>query len=122
MKKETIPGEAGAPFAKAVKSNDFLFVSGNVGLDPETGEVARGDIGAQTRQTLENLKAVVESLGSSLDDAVKVQVYLVNIDDFPGMNEVYKEYFPEPPARTTVGINALARPEFLIEIDLITAL
>lgn len=122
MKKETIPGEAGAPFAKAVKSNGFLFVSGNVGLDPETGEVARGDIGAQTRQTLENLKAVVESLGSSLDDAVKVQVYLVNIDDFPGMNEVYKEYFPEPPARTTVGINALARPEFLIEIDLITAL
>lgn len=122
MKKETIPGEAGAPFAKAVKSNGFLFVSGNVGLDPEKGEVARGDIGAQTRQTLENLKAVVESLGSSLDDAVKVQVYLVNIDDFPGMNEVYKEYFPEPPARTTVGINALARPEFLIEIDLITAL
>lgn len=122
MKKETIPGEAGAPFAKAVKSNGFLFVSGNVGLDPEKGEVARGDIGAQTRQTLENLKAVVESLGSSLDDAVKVQVYLVNIDDFPGMNEVYKEFFPEPPARTTVGINALARPEFLIEIDLITAL
>lgn len=122
MKKETIPGEPGAPFAKAVKSNGFLFVSGNVGLDPETGSVVEGDIRAQTRQTLENLKAVVESLGSSLDDAVKVQVYLVNIDDFPGMNEVYKEYFPEPPARTTVGINALARPEFLIEIDVITAL
>lgn len=122
MKKETIPGEAGAPFAKAVKSNGFLFVSGNVGLDPETGAVAEGDIRAQTRQTLENLKAVVESLGSSLDDAVKVQVYLVNIDDFPGMNEVYKEYFTEPPARTTVGINALARPEFLVEIDVITAL
>lgn len=122
MKKETIPGEPGAPFAKAVKSNGFLFVSGNVGLDPETGTVAEGDIRTQTRQTLENLKAVVESLGSSLDDAVKVQVYLVNIDDFPGMNEVYKQYFAEPPARTTVGINALARPEFLIEIDVITAL
>lgn len=122
MKKETIRGEAGAPFAKAVKSNGFLFVSGNVGLEPEMGTVVEGDIGAQTRQTLENLKAVVESLGSSLDDAVKVQVYLVNIDDFPGMNEVYKQYFPEPPARTTVGINALARPEYLIEIDVITAL
>lgn len=122
MKKETIPAEPGAPYARAVKSNGFLFVSGNVGLDPETGSVVEGDIRAQTRQTLENLKAVVESLGSSLDDAVKVQVYLIDIDDFPDMNEVYKEYFPEPPARTTVGISALARPEYLIEIDIITAL
>jgi 2-iminobutanoate/2-iminopropanoate deaminase len=122
MKKETILGRPGAPYAKAVKSNGFLFVSGNVGVNPETGQVPEGGIGPQTRQVLDNLKATVESLGCSFDDVVKVNVYLVDIEDFAQMNEVYKEYFSEPPTRTTVGINALARPEFLIEIDLMAAL
>lgn len=122
MKKETILGKPGAPYAKAVKANGFLFVSGTVGVNPETGQVPEGGIKPQTRQTLENIKATVESLGSSLADAVKVNVYLTNVADFPGMNEVYKEYFPEPPTRTTVGINELARPEFLVEIDIIAVL
>ncbi len=122
MKKETILGKPGASYAKAVKSNGFLFVSGNVAVDPETGQVPQGGIKPQTRQVLENLKATVESLGCSFDDVVKVNVYLVDVQDFGGMNEVYKEYFSEPPARTTVGINELARPDFLIEIDLMAAL
>ena len=123
MKKEVILGRPGAPYAKAVKANGFLFVSGNVGVDPKTGKVPGGDIEAQTRQILENLKELVESQGSSLADTVKVNVYLVNVRDFPGMNEVYKEYFvPEPPTRTTVVVHELSRRDFLIEIDLMTAL
>jgi len=120
--KETIPGKPGAPYARAVKANGFLFVSGNVAVDPATGKVPEGAIKEQTRQVLENLKAAVEGAGSSLADVVKVNVYLVNVADFGGMNEVYKEYFPEPPARTTVSNSVLARPEYLVEIDLIAAL
>ena len=123
MRKETIVGKPGAPYAKAVKANGFLFVSGNVGINPETGTVPEGGIQAQTRQVLENLKALVEELGSSFDDVVKVSIFLVNAQDFPGMNGVYKEFFgAEPPARTTVTVHELARRDFLIEIDLISAL
>ena len=123
MKKEVILVKPGAPYAKAVKANGFLFVSGNVGVDPKTGKVPEGGIKEQTRQILENLKELVESQGSSLADTVKVNVYLVSVRDFPGMNDVYKEYFrPEPPTRTTVVIHELARREFLIEVDLTTAL
>lgn len=122
MKKETILGKPGAPYAKAVKAGGFLFVSGSVAVNPATGKSPEGGIKVQTRQVLENLKATVESLGSSMEDVVKVNVYLVNMQDFGGMNEVYKEFFPEPPTRTTVGINELARKEFLIEIDLTAVL
>lgn len=123
MKKETILGSPGAPYAKAVKANGFLFVSGNVAVNPETGKVPEGGIKAQTRQVLDNLKATVESLGSSIEDVVKVNIYLVNVQHFAEMNEVYKEYFgSEPPTRTTVGIHELARRDFLIEIDLMAVL
>ena len=123
MKKETILGKPGAPYAKAVKAKGFLFVSGTVAVDPETGRLAEGGIKEQTHQVLENLKAILEGLNSSFADVVKVNVYLVNMEDFGGMNEVYKGYFaPEPPTRTTVGVRELARREFLIEIDLIAAL
>ena len=122
MKKETILGKPGAPYAKAVKAGGFLFVSGNVAVNPETGQVPEGGIEPQTRQVLDNLKATVEELGSSFDDVVKVNIYLVNVQDFCGMNAVYKEYFPDPPTRTTVGVHELARRDFLIEIDLMAVL
>jgi len=123
MKKESILGKPGAPYAKVVKANGFLFVSGNVAVNPKTGEVPEGGIEEQTRQILENLKELVESQGSSLADAVKVNVYLVNVKDFGGMNKVYKEFFlPDPPTRTTVVVHELSRRDFLIEIDLMTVL
>jgi 2-iminobutanoate/2-iminopropanoate deaminase len=122
VKKETILGKPGAPYAKAVKAGGFLFVSGNVAVNPETGQVPEGGIEPQTRQVLDNLKATVEELGSSFNDVVKVNIYLVNVQDFGGMNAVYKEYFPEPPTRTTVGVHELARRDFLIEIDLMAVL
>lgn len=123
MKKETILGKPGAPYAKAVKANGFLFVSGNVAVNPKTGKVPEGGIKGQTRQILDNLKELLESLGSSMDDVVKVNIYLVNVRDFSDMNEVYKEYFgDEPPTRTTVGVHELARRDFLLEIDLMAAL
>lgn len=116
MTKETIIGRPDAPYAKAVKANGFLFVSGNVA-------VADGTIEGQTRQVLENLKETVESLSSSFEDVVKVSVYLTDMGNFSAMNEVYKEFFaPEPPTRTTVGVKELAREDFLIEIDLMAAL
>ena len=100
MKKETILGKPGAPYAKAVKANGFLFVSGNVAVDPETGKAPDG-IAAQTRLILENLKAILEEQGSCLEDVAKVNIYLVNVHDFGEMNGVYKEFFgTEPPTRT----------------------
>ena len=115
MKKQSIGWNPGAPYSKAVKANGFLYVSGNV---------SQGDgIQAQTRQVLEQLKKIVEDAGSSLEDAVRCTVYLTNMGDFAAMNEVYKQYFPsEPPTRTTIGVTGLARPEFIVEIDLIAAL
>jgi 2-iminobutanoate/2-iminopropanoate deaminase len=116
MAKETIIGRPDAPYAKAVKANGFLFVSGNVAT-------ADGTIEGQTQQVLETLQDTVESLGTSFEDVVKVNVYLTDMGDFSAMNEVYKGFFPsEPPTRTTVGVRELASEEFLIEIDLMAAL
>ena len=115
MAKETIMGRPDAPYAKAVKANGFLFVSGNVAR-------ADGSVEGQTREVLERLQGLLEDLGSSFDDVVKVNVYLADISDFSAMNGVYKEFFtPEPPTRTTVEA-ALSSPDFLVEIDLVAAL
>jgi len=123
MKKETLFHKPGMPYSKAVKANGFLFISGNVAVDPETGAKGEGGIKEQTRLVLKNLKKIVEDAGSSFDDVVKVNVYLTNVQDFRGMNEVYKEFFPdEPPTRTTVGVKELSSPVFIVEIDLIAAL
>lgn len=121
-KREVIMNRPGAPFATAIKANGFLFVSGNVSVGPDAKPVT-GDIKVQTRQILENLKGIVESQGAALADAVKVNVYLTDIKDFAGMNEVYRSFFPsEPPTRTTLGVKELSRPEFIVEIDLMVAL
>jgi 2-iminobutanoate/2-iminopropanoate deaminase len=109
----------GTFISPAMMGGNLVFTSGHVGWDPETRE-APPTIEAQTAQTIENLKAVLEASGSSLTDVVKVNVYLVNIDDFDAMNQVYRRYFGDnAPARTTVGVAALARSDLLIEIDMV---
>src|ERR1700692_1169931 len=98
------------PYSQAVVSNGFAFLSGQIPLDPSTGQVIDGDIAAQTQRVLENLKAVLEACGSSLDKVVKTTVYLKDMAEFARMNEVYARYFQEnPPARATVEAARLPR-------------
>ncbi len=107
------------PYSQAIVANGFVFVAGQVPIDPQTGKVVEGGIREQTKRVLENVKAILEASGSSLDKVVKVNVYLKRAEDFPAMNEIYSQYFPkDPPARTTV-IAGMVREEFLIEIDVI---
>ncbi|UFH56876.1 RidA family protein [Spirosoma sp. KNUC1025] len=97
------------PFSPGVISNGFLFVSGQVGTDPQTSKLVSGGVEAETAQTIQNIKTVLEDAGSSLDKVVSVTVYLSNMDDFPKMNTIYKQFFKEGnyPARTTVGVAKL---------------
>lgn len=97
------------PFSPGVISNGLLFVSGQVGTDSQTAKLVAGGVEAETAQTIQNIKAVLEDAGASLDDVVSVTVYLSNMDDFAKMNAVYKQYFKEGsyPARTTVGVAKL---------------
>lgn len=107
------------PYSQATRVGDLLFVSGQIPLDPRTGDLIQGDIRAQTRRVLENLAAIVQSAGSSLDRVVKTTVYLRDLGDFAPMNEVYTEFFKEqPPARATVQVARLPR-DAGVEIDLI---
>lgn len=107
------------PYSQAVKVGCWLFVSGQLPIEPETGQLVDGDIKAQTRRALENIKAILEAAGYSLEDVVKVTVYLVNPEEFQGFNEVYSEYFRDNrPARTTVMVKALPK-NARIEIDVI---
>lgn len=98
------------PYSQAVIWQGLVFVSGQIPLDPLTGEIVEGDIAAQTERVLENLRAILEACGSSLDRVVKTTVYLADLNDFPQMNEVYARYFPSaPPARATVEVSRLPR-------------
>src|SRR3990170_1836345 len=107
------------PYAQAIKVDGFLFTSGQIALDPTTGKLIDGDISAQTRRVLENLKAVLEAGGSSLDRVVKATVYLIDLSTFSKMNEVYAEYLGHVrPARSTVGVAALPLGAS-VEIDLV---
>ena len=106
------------PYSQGVKAGNFLFVAGQGAADPKTGQMAEG-IETQTRQTLANIKGIVEASGFSMRDVVKVSIFLKNMDDFKKVNEVYKTLFPEdPPARTTVEAKLPAQG-MLIEIDAI---
>lgn len=121
--KEIIATEKGpkaiGPYSQAVKANGFIFTAGQVPFNPATGQLLEGDVARQTARVLENLKAIVEAAGSSLDRAVKATVYLKDMNDFAAMNEVYARYFPkEPPARSTVEAARLPR-DVRVEIDLI---
>ncbi|MDV2503327.1 MAG: RidA family protein [bacterium] len=98
------------PYSQAVRAGAFLFCSGQIPLDPTSGEMVSGEIDEQARRVLENLKAVVEAAGGSLRDVVKVTVYLADLADFADMNAVYEEYFGEAkPARATIQAAALPR-------------
>ena len=93
---------ARVPLSQAIKTGGWVFASGQLGLDPKTGRLAEGGIAAQTRQVCENLKAVLEAGGSSLEKVAKVTIYLADLGELMAMNEVFSEYFPhDPPARTT---------------------
>ncbi|MBW7956614.1 MAG: RidA family protein [Deltaproteobacteria bacterium] len=114
MKKEEIKtGQAPAaigPYSQGVRAGDLIFVSGQIPIDPATGNAVAGGIVAETRQVLENLKAVLEEAGAGLKDVVKTTVYLSDLARFNEMNTVYGEFFSRPfPARATVGVSALPK-------------
>ena len=107
------------PYSQGVKANGFFFLSGQVALDPATGQVVDGDIRAQTERVLRNLEAVLAAAGTSLDAAVKATVYLADLGEFAAMNEVYARFFSQaPPARATVEVQRLPK-DVKVEIDLI---
>jgi 2-iminobutanoate/2-iminopropanoate deaminase len=123
MNRETVSTDkapqAIGPYAQAIKANGFVYTAGQIPIDPKTRHFVEGGIGAQTRQVLDNLKAVLEAAGSSLDRVVKATVFLKNMGDFAAMNEVYAEYLGNTkPARSTVAVAELPRGA-LIEIDLV---
>jgi len=104
-----------------VAQGSLLFVAGQVPIDPHSGQVIQGDIKIQTKQVLKNLQAIVEKSGTSLDDVVKTTVFLKDMNEFAGMNEVYAEFFKtEPPARSTVEVARLPR-DVKVEIEAIVS-
>ena len=117
----TVPGAPKLPFSPAIRAGDYIFVSGQVGFVDDQGKELKG-IEAQLRQCFENIKRVLIAAGASLNDVVKVTVFLRNQGDFAKMNEVYQGYFPgDKPARSTV-VASLALPEMLIEMECIAYL
>ena len=111
-----VPAPRG-PYSPAVRAGDFIFVSGQVPIDPATQQVVSGDIRDETRQTLTNVKRILEGCGAALADVVKCQVFLADGKDFAAMNEVYAEFFGQAkPARTT-AVAAFAIPGVRVEID-----
>lgn len=108
-------------YSQAIVHNGVVYVAGQVPLDPATGEVVQGDVQVQAERVLENVKAILEAAGSDMAHALKVSVFLQDINDFARMNEMYGRYFAvDPPARTTVQVARLPR-EVAIEIDCIAA-
>lgn len=102
--------QALGPYAQAVRAGGFLFVAGQIGLDPASGELVEGRIKGQTERVMENLKGILQAGGSGMDRVVKTTVYLASMDDFPAMNEVYGRYFEAPyPARATVEVAGLPK-------------
>lgn len=109
---------SGSPYSPAIRAGGFVFASGHVPTDPATGNTVGQDIATQTRQVIANLMRTLEAGGASLDRVVKTTVFLTRIQDFQGMNAVYREYFAEPqPARSTVEVSALGKPDYLVEIE-----
>ena len=109
------------PYSQAVRTNGFLYLSGQVALDPKTGEMTGADIRQQTERALENVKGILEAAGSSLHHVVKTTVFLKDMNEFAATNEVYGKYFTSaPPARSTVQVSRLPK-DALVEIEVIAA-
>ena len=110
------------PYSQAVRANGFVFLSGQIALDPKTQQIVEGGVSLQTERVLENLKAILVAAGSSIDRVVKTTVFLADMNEFGVMNEVYSRYFVNnPPARSTIEASRLPR-NVRVEIDLIALL
>ncbi|HEU0184511.1 MAG TPA: RidA family protein [Blastocatellia bacterium] len=111
--------QAIGPYSQAIKANGFIFASGQIPLDPATMQIVEGGVQEQTERVLDNLKAVLEAAGTSLDRVVKTTVYLADMNEFAAMNEIYARYFgATKPARATVQVARLPR-DVKVEIDVI---
>ena len=118
IRTDRAPGPfQGAPYNQAIRVGDLVFVAGQLGIDLETGELAGPTVQEQTEQIMENLAAILDAAGSGLDKLVKTTVFLLDLGDFAGMNEVYARHVGDrPPARSTIGISALPSGA-LVEIE-----
>ena len=110
--------EAIGPYSQAVKVGNFVFTSGQIAISPKTNQLVQGDIAVQIKQILDNVRNLLSAAGTSLDNAIKVNVYLKDMNDFQKMNEVYAQYFTNKPARATIQAAALPK-NALIEMDII---
>lgn len=107
------------PYSQAIRANGFVFVSGQIAIDPVTNTLVSGDVAFQTERVLKNLKGILAAAGSGLEKVVRSTVFLKNMGDFAAMNDVYGKYFPsQPPARSTVEVARLPK-DVLVEIDVI---
>lgn len=114
--------QAIGPYSQAIRAGQFLFLSGQIPLDPVSGEVVTGDVRAQTRRVLDNISGVLAAAGVSMDAVVKTTVFLIDLADFTAMNEVYATAFEEPaPARSTVQVSRLPR-DVRVEIEVVALL
>ena len=124
MKKPIFTSEAPAaigPYSQGMRSGRFLFCSGQIPLDPKSGEIVSGDIATQTRRVLDNIAAILRMAGLTFDHVVKTTIFLTNLGDFQTVNEIYGSYFKQdPPARSTVQVSALPRGAN-VEIEVIAA-
>ena len=121
IRTSTAPSAIG-PYSQAVKAGGFVFVSGQIPIDPATGQIVPGDIATQTHRVITNLREILSAAGSSLDKVVRSTVYLADMGDFAAMNEVYGTYFTTPaPARSTIQAGKLPK-DARVEIDVIAAL
>ena len=121
FKSENAPQPIG-PYSAGIKTGNYVFTSGQIGINPTTGNIVQGGIEAETRQVLKNIAALLEAAGTGLDQVVKTTVFLQNMSDFAAMNAVYAEYFTaEPPARSTVAVAGLPKGA-LVEIETVTLL
>lgn len=123
MRKQPIRTEraplAIGPYSQAVKAGGFLFVSGQIALDPATNEIVKGDTAAQAQRVLRNIRSILEDSGATLQNVVKTTVFLTDMDDFAAVNEVYAQFFhTEPPARATIQVSRLPK-DVRLEIEAI---